>query len=133
MQISKISSNSHLGIVADNKQAYSLPAFRGEEDKVEISKEAVIEQPKASTGKKWGVGIASAVIPGLGQFINGDTGKGFTFLGIAVGAATVSRIAYSKNRTILPLVIIGSIGYLANKVFSVIDAVKNAKSKVGKS
>lgn len=72
--------------------------------------EAQMPKKEASTGKKWGVGLASFFVPGLGQAVNGEWGKaaGF-FLGTAVTFSLLGPIA------------------LIPAIWSIVDAVKNAK------
>ncbi len=83
-----------------------------------VSQEVEALKNQATTGKKWGVGIASGLIPGLGQAINGQWGKAAGFLAGALAASFVP-----KN-----LVVKGIAG-LAVGIWSIVDAVKNAKSK----
>ncbi len=73
---------------------------------------------EASTGKKWGVGIASGVISGLGQAINGEMGKaaGFFLSNVALGLLTYMVCPYA------------AIPALGLNIWSIVDAVKNAKS-----
>lgn len=77
---------------------------------------------EASTGKKWGVGIASGFIPGLGQAINGEWGKaaGFFFGGIGAQFLTAKL---TKNN------ICGLIAGSCMSILSIVDAVKNVKPK----
>ena len=67
---------------------------------------------EASSGKKWGVGIASACISGLGQAINGEWGKALAFFGGSLLAGFVFPIAS------IPI-----------GIWSIVDAVKNASSE----
>ena len=78
------------------------------------------ERKEAGSGKKWGVGIASAVIPGLGQAINGEWGKaaGF-FLGTYVGAGAVGFMIHP---------FLGAAVAIGANIWSIVDAVKNAKA-----
>ncbi|MBQ3311058.1 hypothetical protein IJG72_03170 [bacterium] len=74
-----------------------------------------------STGKKCVVGVASALIPGLGQVINNQWGKAAGFFSgqIAVGAL-------AKCRAIsLPVAVLTAIG---DSIWSIVDAVKNTKA-----
>ena len=78
-----------------------------------VEKEEPKAQPKeASSGKKWGVGIASAFISGLGQMINGEWGKGVGFLAGAIAGG----------------ILCWPVG-VAVSVWSIVDAVKNAKAE----
>lgn len=79
---------------------------------------------EASSGKKWGVGIGSFFLPGLGQAINGQWGKAAGFFGGAV-AAYLLQI----SRSIFAIKALGALSYLGITVWSIIDAVKNASSK----
>lgn len=82
----------------------------------------VTYETEGSTGKKWGVGIASACIPGLGQAINGEWGKGLAFFGGSIGAKILGGIFRSPAMTM--------IGGLGVRIWSVVDAVKNAKGEI---
>lgn len=100
-------------------------AFKAREPKlVDVIKHENFEERKyeteASTGKKWGVGIASGCISGLGQAINGQWGKavGF-FLGACAAGAVVGKFFGLAGAFLVGLGI---------RAFSAIDAVKNAKS-----
>lgn len=75
--------------------------------------ETETETPKeASTAKKVGVGIASSLIPGLGQAINGQWGKAAGFFFGETAAISL----------------LGAVGWLGIGIWSVVDAVKNAQS-----
>ena len=72
---------------------------------------------EASSGKKWGVGIASFLIPGLGQAINGEWGKALGFLAGRIGISLALGFACP------PLAIATSLGLT---IWSTVDAVQNA-------
>ncbi len=100
-------------------------AFKAKEPKlVDVIKHENFEERKyeteASTGKKWGVGIASGFITGLGQAINGQWGKaaGFFFGTMAAGAVAGKLLGKLGA---------GLVG-IAGCAWSIVDAVKNAKS-----
>lgn len=81
------------------------------------------------TAKKWGVGIASGLITGLGQLINGEVAKGLTMFGSAVGLVTIMKLAKRKK----PL--ISSICWIAGTslgIYSIVDAVKGVDKKQSK-
>lgn len=91
---------------------------------------------EATAGKKWGVGLASAFVPGLGQAINGQWGKGIGFLlgtgalyvaGVLSGAIGASSDKAAKGLGAMVALLLGSAGLA---VTSIVDAVKNAKSEV---
>ena len=91
---------------------------------------------EATKGKKWGVGLASAFVPGLGQAINGQWGKGIGFFlgtGALYAAGMASGIIGMGGKN--PAKGIGamfalSAGCLGLGIASIVDAVKNAKSEV---
>ena len=83
-------------------------------------------QTEGSTGKKWGVGIASLFIPGLGQAINGQWGKGIGFFLGEVVTEILASFALAKPS----IGITGAVLGLGNRIWSIVDAVKNAKSEV---
>ena len=91
---------------------------------------------EASTGKKWGVGLASAFCPGLGQAINGQWGKGIGFFlgtgalyvaGVLSGAIGASSDKAAKGLGAMAALLLGATGLA---ITSIVDAVKNAKSEV---
>lgn len=74
-----------------------------------------------------GSGIASFFIPGLGQMICGEWGRGFAYLGGQVGCnilASLSAIAESDT-----LVLMGVAGMVAIRICSIVDGVRVAKVK----
>lgn len=74
---------------------------------------------EASGGKKWGVGIGSCIIPGVGQAVNGQWGKAAAFFG---GSLATSFLAKSN-------LMLGGLATLGVCIWSTIDAVKNASGK----
>ena len=110
---------SQMSVSFRQAQKPSLPIHKVEE----LPQHYVVTyKTEASTGKKCGVGIASAIIPGLGQFINGDWAKGFAFL--------VGNIATHFIYKVNP--IIGFISSAGVSAWSAIDAVKNSGKKISK-
>ena len=74
-----------------------------------------------------GSGIASFFIPGLGQMICGEWGRGLAYLGGHVGCTiltSLSSIAESDT-----LVLMGLAGTLAIDICSIVDGVRVAKVK----
>ena len=100
--------------------------------------ETRVYETDATSGKKWGVGLASAFIPGVGQAINGEWGKGIGFflggiglpllVGIAGGFTSVAGGGAKKS--LAGLYIAGLAANLGLRIWSIVDAVKNAKSEV---
>ena len=82
---------------------------------------------EASSGKKWGVGIASFFISGLGQLINGDVGKGLAFLGGSIASYALANVAMMRGK--LGLASVAGIAALGTGIASIVDAVKSAKSE----
>ena len=96
----------------------------------------IYEEP-GSTGKKVGVGVAS-IIPGLGQAINGQWGKaaGFFFgcmaLDLLTGATAMLIPMMSGRRAVktgTAGAVVAYLAYCGARIWSIVDAVKNAKSK----
>ena len=101
---------------------------------------------EASKNKKWGVGIASFFIPGLGQAINGSWGKGIGFFlgsvivpGILGAAPLLSVIKDAKNetkghpkftKTLVASYILAILASIGIRIWSIVDAVKNAKTEL---
>lgn len=116
--------------VGVNNSAAYRPNFKGASDVKEIDKGSYIERhvtTEASNGKKWGVGIASLFISGLGQFINGDVGKGFAFLGGGIASYVLANAAIMRGK--LGLAAVAGIAALGTGIASIVDAVKSAKSE----
>lgn len=123
---------SVLGINAAKNISFGYNPYKNNSKLVSIKQYPDFEERKyeipASTGKKWGVGIASFCITGLGQAINGEWGKaaGFFFGSIAAGfagglVAAVSGVRAAKLAGLLVSLGVG--------IWSVVDAVKNAKTE----
>ena len=75
--------------------------------------------------KQAGVAIASAFIPGLGQAINNEWGKGVLFLGGQIATVLLTRSCDKRGATVPALIFA-----LANAVvrgYSTADAVLNAR------
>lgn len=117
--------NKSLFFGSEEKQEKSVEKAEVSKDTVEIAKE---EAPKKSnTGKKWGVGIASAVIPGLGQLINGEIGKGIAMVAGNVACWFMIRKAPKGVASS-----VGWVGGIALNVYSIVDAVKGVDRKAAK-
>ena len=79
-------------------------------------------------------GVASFFIPGLGQMVCGSVGRGFAFLGGAVGCYTVmysgALLGFAGESAVgQVLMCVASAGALAIEICSIVDAVRMAKVK----
>lgn len=96
----------------------------------------------ASNDKKWGVGLASLMCPGLGQAINGSWVKGIAFLAAAnilpviiMGESAMAGLLAGKrgNRSGATMGVYGMFAAFASaigfRIWSIIDATKCAKSE----
>ena len=88
-------------------------------------------------------GLCSFFIPGLGQMISGETGRGFSFLGGSVGCGVIyfagvvqyvgsiygNGYSSSSNRRALGIgtMMVGVGGIVGLRIWSIVDAVKVAK------
>ena len=101
-------------------------------DTVEFSLKSSEPKSKGSTSKKIGVGIASALYPGLGQLANGDGKKGAKFFfgqmasDIAFSALTIA-LAATNPAVALAAGLAGGLTHLGISIGSIVDAVKNAE------
>jgi len=89
-----------------------------------------IQKPEVSTGKKWALGLSSFFIPGLGQGINGQWGKGAGFfLGYSASLVTATAVcvAHALANASLGMTPLLFLAPLSVRIWSIVDAVKNAK------
>ena len=112
------------------------PAFKAKVQE-QKSDEFVVKKVPATTGRKWGVGLASYFCPGLGQAINGQWGKAAGFfcgtLGLStiIGTSMASAILKGgKSMKLAGGALAAGMGMIALNIWNVVDAVKNAKSEV---
>ena len=94
-------------------------------DTVEFSSK---EAPKK--GKKLGSAIASYFLPGLGQFINGDTKAGGKFLAKHLGYGALAGLGYgvamaASGPVGLAIACVGGTAALVNGIKSIVHAYKN--------
>lgn len=123
MNVTKIGNNSQLTIQKSNNTPVKLINFGDSEDKVDLSEENSdnVRKNKASTSKKWGLGLASFAFPGAGQLVNDQVGKGLTIMGVALACGMILAIRNSITQTF------GILAGFGVQLFGIIDAVKNAK------
>lgn len=79
-------------------------------------------------------GICSFLIPGLGQMIDGEVGRGFAWLGGSVGAVALTSVGAAVAGTGqlavgATLSVLGTIALLAIDISAIVDAVSVAKTK----
>ena len=120
---------NYKNVVNNNEpQPVEQPAFYGKRHEKVILDDVPDSFEKAPTGKKVGLGVASYLLPGLGQFINGDNKKGWLFLGTGIIARKITKNLLRKNT--IPLNEIGVAGESAAAVYesSVQKIMKNLKS-----
>ena len=82
-------------------------------------------------------GLTSFLIPGLGQMISGEGGRGVAFLGGAVGFGIIMGIGAAQSNTDVEeggdgtkgagLAFAGLLGYMAVEIWSIVDAIRVAK------
>ncbi len=113
--------------VADKKNQPTLQrtSFKAKTRNDEFVKKYEVE---ATSGKKWGVGIASAFVPGLGQAINGQWGKAFGFFLGTAALGVGAQVAMLKSK--IGMAAAAGLGCLGLGIATIVDAVKNAKSEV---
>lgn len=109
----------------NEKPVQNPPSFRGQAENDQFVKSYEV---KATTGKKWLVGLASSWCPGLGQAINGQWGKAAGYLLGFSGLAAGSAVALMRGK--MGLGFATAAGALAVGISSIVNAVKNAKSTV---
>ncbi len=78
--------------------------------------------PNGARKSAFGSGIASFFIPGLGQFINGDVGGGFLFLGTNIICNTVMLSTRNEGAFVAALV-----GGITINIWSIVNAAQVAK------
>ena len=99
-------------------------------------KKRYISQPGDPYSPSW-AGVASFLIPGLGQGVAGEWGRAAWILGVNVGLGIVTLMSYDSYRDYVtyydqpfPFVYFASlVGRLAFGIWSITDAVKIAKVK----
>ncbi len=74
------------------------------------------------------IGVASFFVPGLGQIICGEVGRGLAFLGGSVAVGAVAGAAYANSGSDAVL-LATSAAALALDIWAIVDAVQVAKVK----
>lgn len=115
-----------------------------EKDEVTFKAKRVDEPPKkyieeykveASKAKKFWVGFASLVCPGLGQAINGDWGRGIlhnlAMWTSIIGGAGLTLLTLTFKKPLGIATAVASVAaFLTNGICSAVNAAKNATTKV---
>lgn len=118
MQVGSVNSNYALSNFSTvNPENYAKYINTSNSDKFVLNQPKK-EVPKPSITRKIGTGIASAVYPGLGQFVNGQWLKA---AGFAIGVPLASSAAFFIAGPTASF-LVGMAFYLWN----IHDAVKNA-------
>lgn len=77
-------------------------------------------------------GIASFFIPGLGQMVSGEVGRGCAFLGGTIGLGLLTGLgtaALFDNVAGTVVALVGSVAMLSVDIWAIVDAVQVAKVK----
>ena len=77
------------------------------------------------TPKKIAIATASGVIPGLGQAINGQWGKGGLFLGSVIGLSLLARNCTNKGAKIPAFIL--ALTSIAARSYAVVDSYIHSK------
>lgn len=116
MNVCKIGAINQLNLKTNQSTAFKAQ---------EKTEDAPIKEgnKRSITAKKWGVGISSFCLPGTGQLVNGQVGKGITMFcsGLVLGALT----KLTKRQS--PVGIVAVFALLGLNIFSTVDAVKHVK------
>lgn len=110
------------------------PGMKYSELKYLYNYSAYVRMPSDPYSPAWS-GVASFFIPGLGQMICDELGRGFAFLGgqLALGLAGTlipsALIAHDYWMAASSIIIVASTGMVALDIWSIIDAVQVAKVK----
>lgn len=121
-------------VTGNTSPVVSNPCFKKKETRlVSVRKYPDFEERRyeveASTGKKWGVGVASFFVSGLGQAINGDWGKAAGFFFGEIACKLLVGISASMGKKGAVGAGLGILGALGLDVWSIVDAVKSAKNE----
>lgn len=128
MNVNTISMAGPLSLKANQ----ALP-FRAQE-KTENNSAPKEEKKRSLTAKKWGVGLASASHPGLGQLINGQFGRACGFFFTFGGFVALAGVGFAKGIKSLNLVESEkAAGKNINKLSDKLNLNKKSFSKTGKA
>ncbi len=81
-------------------------------------------------------GAVSYFMPGLGQMVAGETGRGLVFTGAFFGSVVVAGVGaigtlgntiYKTNNGATALLVVGATGAITTMIWSIVDAVKVTK------
>ena len=124
MQVNSISPQVSSKVTNSNsaiQKASHNVNFRGEADTFDSN-----SNKNVSKGYKLSVGILSTLMPGAGQFMNGQKEKGWNFLFMG-GSIGLASLVFSKAHPAIRFAL--GLGYCMAGVFSGRDAYKNAGLK----
>lgn len=76
-------------------------------------------------------GLCSVLVPGLGQMISGEVGRGAAFLGGSIGCGVLYGVGYAQlingNSAGVGTMLLGMGAMFGVSIWSIVDAVKVAK------
>ncbi|MBQ7449894.1 hypothetical protein IJS77_00630 [bacterium] len=108
--------------VAETAATQATPSITKAPEKDEFVTKKPQEEKQNNTSKKVGVTIASALIPGLGQAINGEWGKAAGFFFGTIAAGTAVGLIFGLPAAIPIAKCIG----IAARAWSAVDACQKA-------
>ena len=112
--------------VFDQKQSFAMVPMKYKE-MAEVYDFRLYQKSPFDIYSPAGSGIASFFIPGLGQMICGEWGRGFAWLGGEIGCFVLTVVSeVSGNET---LGLMGGAGVLAIRIATIVDGVRVAKVK----
>ena len=112
--------------VFDQKQSLAMVPMKYKE-MAEVYDYRLYQKSPFDVYNPAGSGIASFFIPGLGQMICGEWGRGFAWLGGQVGCYMLAGISVGTDSDTLKLMSLA--GMLAIRIATIVDGVRVAKVK----
>lgn len=134
-QIANVSINTGYNNYSGNQSNISVPSYK--QIRMNYNPSMYISQPGEPYNPTIS-GFCSWIIPGLGQMIYGETGRGLGYLGGYIGCSIFTSIgsgivasSYEDGAVIAGtlMMVVGIVGMITVDVSSIIDAVKVAKVK----
>lgn len=114
------SSNSDIS-ASNREMPFPIPSYRSLRGKYALEMYSQYSSDKYNPGL---CGLASAILPGLGQGLAQEWGR---WLGFFLGSTSLGIICYASNNE--TVVIFSAIGLAVLDIYSIVDAVHIAKVK----